>query len=117
MLNGPQFKIIFGQDVVEAIRIERDRTVRPSAHTPGCYDSESVCAHQRRMASRGYLGAELVKSIYGYSVRYDSGLQNWGILAGSRSGQLDGSFEDAVRWAKRWQENDPTRRYVWTREG
>lgn len=111
MLNSAHFDIIAGLDVVEAIRAERARTVAAGSR-PGTFDSETLCRHQERIASRGVLGAEIVKSNYGYSVRYDSGLQNWGLLASSRAGTVDGSLEAAIAWAKTWQAEDPTRRYV-----
>lgn len=107
--------VVAGHSVVAAINEDRARAVISSAHMPDCADSESLCAHQRRMSGMGYLGAEIVKSNYGYSVRYDSGLQDFGLLAGSRSGPLDGSYDDAVRWAIEWQARDAGRRYVWVR--
>jgi hypothetical protein len=58
---------------------------------------------------------EVICSNYGHSVRYDSGLQNFGLLAGSRSGALDGTLEDAERYATAWVAEDPTRRYAWRR--
>jgi len=80
-------------------------------------ESETLCRLQINQAGRGILGVELVHSWYGYSVRYDSGLQDWGLLASSRHKQLDGTLEDAVRWATAWVAEDPNRRYAWYRKG
>ena len=41
------------------------------------YSSEPLCEWQRDVSRRGIVGAEIVESMYGWSVRYDSGLQNW----------------------------------------
>ena len=92
-------------------RLEAEKVARVPRNDRG-FASEPLCALQAEQAGRGILGAVIVKSIYGHSVRYDSGLQNFGLLAGSRSGQLNGSFEDAVRYARAWQAEDPERRYV-----
>lgn len=79
-------------------------------------NDEDLCRLQREQASRGILGAEVVCSNYGHSVRYDSGLQNFGLLAGSRCGYLDGTLEHAERWAREWVAKDPARRYAWRRK-
>jgi len=113
-LEGPHFQIVAGQAVVDAIRASR-ATVRPSASRPGCLDSESLCLAQQHDAAHGVLGAEIIQSNYGCSVRYDSGLQDFGLLASARRRDIDGTYEAAVAWATRWQAEDPTRRYVWTR--
>ena len=80
------------------------------------YNSDQLCQLQREQASRMIEGAEIVVSNYGCSVRYDSGLQNFGLLASSKAKQVDGTLEDAERWACNWVANDPTRRYAWYRK-
>lgn len=102
-------QIIAGQKLHASIEAQRDATVPKSG---AYFQSEPLCEFHHSLDRRGILGAQLVKSIYGWSVRYDSGLQNFGIIAGSRSGQLDGTYEDAVRYAQYWVDLDPTRRYV-----
>ena len=102
MLEGKEFNIIAGLDVIEQIRKERK-----TKH----YD---LITHQVKIADRGILGVELVESVYGWTVRYDSGLQNWGILSRA-AGRSDPSYKGAVRFAKEWQSMDPNKRYVWTR--
>ena len=113
----PWMHVVVGQQVHEALQAEKERVV-PHSTYPGrehCFKSEPLCAWQSECYRRGVRGVELVKSIYGFSVRYDSGLDNFGLLAGSRDGQLDGSFEDAVRFATEWVNDDPAHRYAWTR--
>lgn len=105
-------KIIFGAQVHAALEIERDKLPR-SKRVPGCWESGSLCAWQASVHGRGFRDAELVPSVFGWSVRSGSGLDNFALLAGSRCGQLDGSREDAERWARDWQAEDAERRYVW----
>lgn len=105
--------IVAGEALVDALTAEQ------SARVPrGCggFKSEELCLLQRERSGRGLLGAEIVVSIYGCSVRYDSGLQDFGLLASSRAKQVDGSMEDAVKWATKWVAQDPTRRYAWRRK-
>lgn len=107
MPNTTTREIVAGHDVVATLDTLRAKMVA----TSGPYlESESLCAYQREMAGRGFLGAEIVQSLYGYSLRYDSGLQNWGLIATARS--LGGTLEDAVTYAQKWQAADPLRRYV-----
>lgn len=111
-------QIVVGQEVHAALQAEKERTV-PHSKKPGMeqyFESEPLCRWQSECYQRGVRGVQIVKSIYGYSVRYDSGLANFGLLASSRQGELDGSFEDAVRYASEWCGQDPERRYAWTHE-
>lgn len=111
-------KIVAGQEVHAALQAEKGATV-PHSKKPGlehCFQSEPLCRWQSECYFRGVRGVEIVKSIYGYSVRYDSGLANFGLLASARQGELDGTFEDAVRYAAEWCSYDPEHRYAWTRE-
>jgi hypothetical protein len=109
-LDPANFTVVAGQMVVDAIRNERERVVRPSKTYPGLNDSESLCDHQRSVAARGVIGAEIVATIKGWSLRYDSGLQNWGLI---RPGLA--TFDEALAAAKAWTAADPTRRYAWVR--
>jgi hypothetical protein len=114
----PWMHVVVGQQVHAALHAEKERTV-PHSKRPGMeqyFESESLCRWQSECYRRGVRGVELVKSIYGFSVRYDSGLADFGLLAGARDGQLDGSFEDAVRFATEWVNEDPAHRYAWTRD-
>jgi hypothetical protein len=98
---------IAGQAVRDEIAAHRAAMARPSRYRPGTLDSESLCAHQREMANRGYRGAEIVQTIRGWSLRYDSGLQDWGLIERGLT-----SWGEAVAAAQRWQSQDPDRRYV-----
>jgi hypothetical protein len=98
---------IAGQDVLDVIAQHKAATVLPSKRRPGCLDSETLCAHQRRMAGLGFIGAEIVPTIRGYSLRYDSGLQDWGLIVRGLA-----TYEDAVVAAMQWQAKDPSHRYV-----
>ena len=104
--------IVAGDTVVDGMRMLRNARVQ---HNGTGYDSEQLCELQQTEASRGILGAEIVLSNYGYSVRYDSGLQNWGIIAGCRSGELDGTIEAAETYARKWVAQAPSQRYAWRR--
>lgn len=113
-LDPTKFEIIAGHDLVEQMRAAREASVEKTAS--GFYDSEDICRIQQAEARKGILGVEVCESLYGFSVRYDSGLQDWGLVASSRYGQLDGSVEDAFRFAREWVAKDPTRRYAWIRK-
>lgn len=106
------FTVIAGRDLLIAMEAEQDATVE---FTGRGYDSEQLCALQQREARRGILGVEVVVSNYGCSVRYDSGLQNFGLVASSRTKEVDGTLEDAERFAREWVARDPKRRYAWRR--
>lgn len=104
--------VVAGQAVADFVaKVKRDR-VMPSRHNPKLFDSESLCAFQQHVADAGYLEAEIVNSAYGFSLRYASGLQDWSIIRSSRNREVDGTYEDAVRAAARWQAQDPQRRWV-----
>lgn len=113
MIKQDWMVIVAGEALVDAMSAEQKLRCR---WTGGGYASDELCVLQREQAARGILGCEIVASNYGHSVRYDSGLQNFGLLASSRSGPLDGSLEHAERWAREWVAHDPTRRYAWRRK-
>lgn len=60
----------------------------------------------------GYVEAEIVRSIYGYTLRYASGLFNFGLIARAR--EIGGSYEQAVEYARTWCSKDPVHRFVTT---
>lgn len=106
MIKQDWMEIVAGEALVEALTAETETIA-----------SGQLWALQEAQAARGILGVEIVKSMYGYCVRYDSGLQDWGILAGSRKGQqLDGSLEAAQQFCECWVSEDPTHRYAWRRK-
>ena len=104
--------VVAGQDVADKIAAMKAARVTPSKIHAGCFESESLVAFQCNVSSQGFVEAEIVESIYGYSLRYASGLQNHGLIVSARAGQTDGTLEGAITAAKRWQAADPTRRWV-----
>jgi len=113
MIKQDWMVIIAGEALVDAMSAE----TKARCEWRGCgYASEQLVVLQQERSRRGILGCEVVCSNYGHSVRYDSGLQNFGLLAGSRRGDLDGTLEDAERFAREWVSKDPTRRYAWRRK-
>ena len=106
-------EIIAGQRVLDALDAERAAQCVPSSKYPGCFDSESLCTWQRSVHRRGFEGAELCKTIFGWSVRSDTGLDDFQVLAGHRDGQLpNAAREQAAAWAVKWQAERPEHRYV-----
>lgn len=112
MIKQDWMIIVAGHELVDAMSAEQIARV---PYGCGGFKSEELCVLQREQAGRGIIGAEIVQSNYGCSVRYDSGLQNFGLLASSRTKQVDGTLADAERWVTNWVSKDPTRRYAWRR--
>ena len=75
-----------------------------------------LCALQESQSARGYLPAELVKSIFGWAVRYASGLQSRGILFGYRITGRKASREEAIAWGKAWAAQDSDNREFYARK-
>lgn len=103
--------IVAGQELYASLQAEKVANVSKTALG---YNSEQLCELQRKQSARGILGAEIVKSIHGYGLRYDSGLQDFGIIRSSF--QLEGSLEAAEQYAAEWVQQDPERRYAWIRD-
>ena len=103
--------IVAGQAVADEVAAFKAKRLQPSAKVPGCFTSDSVCAAQREVSGRGYLEAEIVESIHGFSLRYASGLQNFGLIASARD-RADRSYDGAVAVARTWQAQDASRRWV-----
>jgi len=113
MMNSEHFTVLAGNPAKwDAETLTR---VRPGQYA-GTYNSEDLCSVQVDQWSRGRRSAVLTSSMYGWSVRIDSGLGDRQILAGSRRGEkLDGTKEDAIRWGKAWAEEDPENREFYAR--
>ncbi len=112
MIKQDWMIIVAGHNLVAAMEAEQKAKVRWT----GCgYDSDELAVLQRDHSKRGIKGVEIVQSIKGNSVRYDSGLQNFGLLATSLD--LGGTLEAAEQFACDWVAKDPTRRYAWRRKG
>jgi hypothetical protein len=112
MIKQDWMRIVAGEHIVDQMSAEQTASVPRNGFG---FESEALCGLQREQSARGIVGCEVIQSSYGCSVRYDSGLQDFGLLAGSRSGVLDGSLADAERWATDWVNKDPDHRYAWTR--
>lgn len=113
MIKQDWMTIIAGEQLVDQLTTE---TRARCQNTGAGFNSTQLCTLQREQAGRGITGAEIVVSNYGCSVRYDSGLQNFGLLASARAKQIDGTMEGAVAFAKAWVAKDPARRYAWHRK-
>lgn len=112
MIKQDWMIVVAGDVLIDAMTAE---TKARCEWTGYGYNSDQLCALQREHAQRRIEGAEIVQSNYGCSVRYDSGLQNFGLLASAKARQVDGTLEDAERLAREWVSKDPSRRYAWRR--
>lgn len=106
---------IAGQELYEAMQAERAAIIEASGVPYGQGRSEVLCRVQQQQAGRGLVGAQIVRSIYGYSVRYDSGLQDWGLLHRAASSR-DPSFAAALDFCRQWAAQDPAHRYAYHTE-
>lgn len=101
MLDPKHFTVVAGQAVVDKLNEIASHEVS---------DNTSLIHHQVNVARMGYLGAEIVRTIRGWSLRYDSGLQDFGLIQGGLA-----TYNIAVQAAISWQDNDPHRRYAFVR--
>lgn len=101
------FEVVAGE---KAFRAERTSMANEIT------DRDQSLIQWQETTGRQWRAAELCKSIYGWSVRASSGLDGFALMAGTRSGDLDGSYEAAVAWVIRWCENDPDHRYAFVRK-
>lgn len=69
---------------------------------------EQLVDLQIEMHRRGFRSAKLTKSMYGWSVRAGSGLDNFELLYRAQNG--DGSIEAAIAWGVAWAKRDPEHR-------
>lgn len=89
MIKQDWMIIVAGEELVDALSAE---TKARCQWTGSGYASDQLCQLQREQAARGIVGVEIVYN----SVRYDSGLQGFGLLARSRD--IGGTLEDAERY-------------------
>lgn len=73
---------------------------------------EILCQRQIQVSKVGFTEVRLVETIYGYSVRYASGLNNFAVLFGGRMMGRIVSYEEALSWAKEWVDEKPEYRAV-----
>ena len=111
MIKQDWMIIVAGDALVDAMEVEQKATCRWGC---GGYNSDDLAVYHRNQSARGIIGVEIVKSMHGHSVRYDSGMQNFGLLA--RSQELGGTYEAAEQYARTWVAKDPERRYAWCRK-
>lgn len=111
MIKQDWMTVVAGEALVDQMSEE---TKERCEFTGFGYNSNQLCQLQREQSARGIIGCEIVCSAYGYSVRYDSGLQNFGLLARSR--ELGGTLEAAEAFAKKWVAEDINCRYAWRRK-
>ena len=105
MLDPKRFTILAGESVVDTLRAENASLENLD---PLRFDfNEELCALQRRQSNRGYVPAHLVKSMYGWTLRYASGLQGFSIIT-----RLGKDFDTAVEGAREWASDAPDHRYV-----
>ena len=93
--------IVIGKEVADKYR----------AMIKGEGGSEELCKRQEKAYGMGICEAMIVKSIYGYSLRYASGLNNFGIIRRARD-IGDGSYEAAYNYAVEWVAKAPNARFV-----
>lgn len=106
MLNSTHFLLLAGrpQKWDDEIRNEC-----PKGRVSGTYASGPLCRMQANQSARGRRSANLVLSIYGWTVRYASGLQDFSIMF--RSGSFDPS--SALQWGTDWANADPNNRELY----
>jgi hypothetical protein len=113
MIKQEWMVIIAGEQLIDELSAETRARVHRNERG---FASEDLTAVQESQAARGILGAVIENSMYGYSVRFDSGLQNFGLIASSKRKEVDGTLEDAERFAREWVALDPVHRYAWRRK-
>jgi hypothetical protein len=101
MLNDKHFVLIAGNPT------KWDNEIREKVGKVGStFESKSLSEMQIEQASKGRLSANLIRSIYGWTVRYASGLQDFSILYASRKFDIKQALEFGIEWAN----NDPENR-------
>ena len=86
----------------------------PSSRVPGCWDSDSLSAAQCRPRDEGFGDVELVRSIYGWSVR-DGGFGHSILRRATGTRDEPSGLEGALKFADRWVSERSGRRYAWIR--
>ena len=101
MLNSNGFVLLAGNPQ------KWDDEIIQRCRTAGAFfNSEDLCRVQMDQAGRGRLSAHMVLSIHGWTVRYASGLQNFGILFKSTTNDP----QVALDWGCKWANQDPDNR-------
>jgi hypothetical protein len=108
-------RTIVGETAERYIATQIELRAERSKFHPSCFDSDSLCRVQADIWRAGYRDAELVESVYGWSVRHASGMESFALIASARRGDVDGSLASAIAAAERWVAEDPDRRTVYVR--
>lgn len=83
---------------------------------PGTLKSEDLVQVQVDQHRRGRRSATLVSTIYGYSVRLASGLDERQVLFGGRALGRNVSKEEAIAFGIKWANEDPDKREFYVRK-
>lgn len=110
MIKQDWMIIVAGHELVDVMEAEQKATCRLGC---GGYNSNDLSVLHGKQSQRGIRGVEIVGCVGGYSVRSDSGMQNFCLLATSRD--LGGTLEAAEQFARNWVAQDASRRYAWRR--
>ncbi len=118
MLNTEYFVVLAGNPEPWDLDLKA-RMAKVKAHAAiygGCTD-DTLCAIQVEQFTKGRRSAELVATIYGYSVRSATNLDNRQILFGGRQLGRKVSKEEAIEFGKKWANEDPKNREFYMRKG
>ncbi len=101
--------VIAGNDAY--LRYSQLRDVQVSK-TKNRLGSEALPKAQIMLSQIGFIEAEIVASVYGYSLRYASGIYNWGIIYSNRNGHSDEQLEHVRKQAVEWVNQSLQNRFV-----
>lgn len=105
MLNNEHFVLLAGNPG------KWDDEIRARCkQNSGLFESEGLCKVQASQHARGRRSACLQRTMYGWSVRLDSGLDDRQILYGGRHSSVDRSQEAAIAFGIAWANEDPQNR-------
>jgi len=100
MLNDKHFVLLAGNPT------KWDNEIREKVSKVGdCFESNNLCNLQVNQFARGRLSANLIRSMYGWTVRYASGLQDFAIIHSSRKFNIQEALEFGIKWANEDPEN------------
>jgi hypothetical protein len=76
---------------------------------------EGLLPYWQSHGGRRWLAAELVKSRWGWYMRYASGLDGFAIIYGRGDPRIDGTYECCIRLATEWAAKERAKRFVFVR--
>ena len=112
MLNTDAFVVLGGDP---SAWDEETRQRVPHGRYNGTYNSDHLVNVQEDQHRRGRRSAELVQTMYGWSVRYASGLDANAIIFGGRNSPPL-TREQAIDLGVKWANEDPKNREFYTRK-